>query len=174
MSKDLGDLDEIANTRAFDAVAVSFVNGPGDVLKAKEALSAAAHPMPVFAEIETAPGLSQVDAIASAADGLVAARGDLALCTPWETLFSAVEQIRSAASQNGRPWILATQLAEGLERFSFLTRASICDWQIAGAVAVFGALLSYETAFGPRPVDAVACVRAVMQRYLCEQQSGSI
>jgi pyruvate kinase len=63
------------------------------------------------------------------------------------------------------PWLLATQIAEGLERFAFPTRAEICDlahWLQEGCA---GVLLSYETAFGRRPVDAVAAVAALLAHW---------
>jgi len=144
-------------------VAVSFVSGPSDINKVRQLLSKSS--LEVIAKIETGPGLSEINDIAAIADGLLAARGDLALSMPWEDLFSAVETISAAASRHGRPWILATQLVEGLERFAFPTRAEICDLAHWTKVGAFGAMLSYETAFGPRPVEAVACVRRVMQRY---------
>ena len=54
---------------------------------------------------------------------------------------------------------------EGLERFVFPTRAEICDLARWIEMGAYGAMLSYETAFGPRPVDAVRCVRSIVDSY---------
>jgi len=163
-SKDLSDLHDIKGSKAFDAVAISFVSSRTDIIRARESLDDPR--IQVFAKLETTSGIHDVESIAAEADGLVAARGDLALCMPWQNLYCAVKEISAAASRFHRPWILATQLVEGLERFAFPTRAEICDlshWIEQGA---FGAMLSYETAFGSRPGDAVRCVRTTMEPYL--------
>lgn len=163
--KDQSDLQAIAGYNLFDAVAISFVSFPDDVRQARSLLSQGENQLPLVAKIETQLGIENIDAIANEADALMAARGDLALTMPWEELYSAVMAISESAQKNKTPWILATQLAEGLERFVFPTRAEICDlahWVSSGA---HGVMLSYETAFGPRPVDAVEAVHSIVNRY---------
>jgi pyruvate kinase len=163
--KDRADLRAISATDLFDAVAVSFVSSAADVREARAVLANAKHQPAIIAKIETALGIGNIGTIAVEADGLMAARGDLALSMPWEDLPAAVETLAQAAAAAKRPWILATQLAEGLERFAFPTRAEICDlahWISRGA---HGAMLSYETAFGPRAIDAISCSRTIIDRY---------
>jgi pyruvate kinase len=114
--------------------------------------------------------LAQINAIAKSADVIMAARGDLALFLPWVELYVAVQKVSDAAEAQMCPWILATQLVEGLERFAFPTRAEICDlahWITKGA---WGAMLSFETAFGSRPIEAVKCVRAIIDRYAIKER----
>jgi pyruvate kinase len=169
--KDLADLESIARTVEFDAVALSFVADPSDVERARAMLADRPHPMPIIAKIETQAGLDNVDAICNVADAVLAARGDLALTIPWIELPAAVHRIAKAASSAGRPWILATQIVEGLERFVFPTRAEICDlasWLSAGCA---GVLLSYETAFGARPVEAVRATRQIINRWAPQPDS---
>jgi pyruvate kinase len=164
-SKDEQDLIALCASGGFDAVALSFISEADDVVRARSILGACGVDLPIVAKIETALGVTNAQAIAREADLLMAARGDLALTTPWVELHAGVDAIASAAQSTGTPWILATQVAEGLERFSFPTRAEICDlssWFVKGA---FGAMLSYETAFGPRPLVAIAAVAAVAARY---------
>ena len=159
------DVAAAIQSGVFDALAISFVSSAEDVEKARDLMASRGHRLPIIAKIETALGINNIDGIAQRADMLMAARGDLAFSMPWEELPCAVDKIQRAASNWNRPWILATQLVEGLERFSFPTRAEICDlahWINAGA---YGAMVSYETAFGSRPVDAVRCVRTVVDRY---------
>jgi pyruvate kinase len=70
----------------------------------------------------------------------------------------AVRELKSV----GKPWIMATQIVEGLERFVIPTRAEICDithWVNEGVSAI---MLSYETAFGPKPIEAVGCVKQII------------
>lgn len=163
--KDAADLEAVVKSSLFDAIAISFVSKADDVIRAKRFCIKHGKKIPVIAKIETQLGIDNIGGIAREADMLMAARGDLALTAPWEELPSAVDKISAAAKKHGKPWILATQLAEGLERFSIPTRAEICDlahWISEGA---FGAMLSYETAFGPKPVESVAAVRKIIDRY---------
>lgn len=163
--KDKSDLVAAAASNLFDAVALSFIGDPADVRQARELLNHGNYAPSLIAKIETHLGIEQINDIAREADALMAARGDLALTMPWVDLYAAVNKISRAARENNTPWIVATQLAEGLERFVFPTRAEICDlahWISEGA---FGAMLSYETAFGPRPVDSVKAVRDIVDRY---------
>jgi pyruvate kinase len=127
--KDRSDLEFIAQHEEFDAVAVSFVSSAADVVAARGAL--AGRDLPVIAKIETAHGVENIEEICTAADMVMAARGDLALSIPWVDLPEAVELIIGGARATGTPWILATQIAEGLERFSLPTRAEICDLALA-------------------------------------------
>jgi len=168
--KDRDDLKQIARSGKFDAVAVSFVRDPCDIQEVRNVLSMAESDLPVIAKIETSGGLAQINEIAKAADMVMAARGDLALFLPWVELYDAVMTISSAASAQNRPWILATQLVEGLELFAFPTRAEICDLAHWIAIGAWGAMLSFETAFGPHPIEAVKYVREVLDRYAIKER----
>jgi pyruvate kinase len=163
--KDLSDLGFVARSGLFDNVAISFVADANDVRRARKVLSAAASPVTLTAKIETLAGVENAVEISAAADLVMAARGDLALAVPWVELPGAVARIQHAADETRTPWILATQVVEGLERFAIPTRAEICDlanWADRGCA---GVLLSYETAFGARPVQAVGAVRALLDRW---------
>jgi pyruvate kinase len=163
--KDREDLRFAARSGLFDVAAISFVGDPMDVSEAKRIIAEEHSNMSVMAKIETQLGIERIEGIAKEADSLMAARGDLALALPWVELYSAVSKLSTTATVAGTPWILATQLVEGLERFEFPTRAEICDlahWVTQGAA---GAMLSYETAFGSKPVDAVRYVTEIVRRY---------
>lgn len=163
--KDLADLAFVAAHEEFDAVALSFVSGADDIEDARKVMAAAGRQLPVVAKIETARGVQEAEAICRAADMVMAARGDLALAVPWVELPAAILSIERAALAAGVPWLVATQIAEGLERYMLPTRAEICDlanWMSRGCG---GALLSYETVFGSKPLEAIRCVRTLMDRY---------
>lgn len=166
--KDLSDLEFVAKSDLFDNVALSFVADAADVRLAREILATAIRPVTLTAKIETTAGVENAAQIAREADMVMAARGDLALAVPWFELPSAVTQIEKAANEAGTPWILATQLVEGLERFVMPTRAEICDLANWAARGCAGVLLSYETAFGAKPVDAVRVVRTMLERWSAE------
>ena len=163
--KDMQDLEHVCSSEVYDVLALSFVASESDVLLAKRELRRAGRHIPVVAKIETAAGLENLDSICRVADMLMAARGDLALAIPWVELPAAVHRISEAAARAGIPWILATQVAEGVDRMSMPTRSEICDlahWRLKGCA---GVLLSYETAFGDHPVQSVACISQLMERW---------
>jgi len=160
--QDREHLDTIGRSDCYDVVEISFVSSQEEVAKTREILADHDTHVPIVAKIETASGIKNVQAIADAADALMIARGDLALHMPWPELGYHVEHVVEAAEATETPWIMATQVVEGLERFAFPTRAEVCDldrWRKRG---VDGILLSRETAFGSDPVRAVSAVRDVL------------
>lgn len=164
-SKDIDDLKHVATKAEYDAIALSFVSSKADVLQARSLLEEKGRRMPIVAKIETSAGVSNIDEICQTADYVMAARGDLALAIPWIELPAAVNAISDSAVSNSTPWILATQVAEGLERFGMPTRAEICDlahWMQEGCD---GVLLSYETVFGSRPIEAIGCTAELLARW---------
>jgi pyruvate kinase len=167
--KDVADAEFTARHSEFDAVALSFVRSGTDIQHLRKIVPN----RPLIAKVETPLGISNVVEIAESSDMVMAARGDLALTMPWVRLPAAMQTLAKAAEDTRTPWILATQIAEGLERFAFPTRAEICDlarWVTTGA---HGAMLSYETAFGSRPAHAVAAVAQVLREYQNDHGRGS-
>lgn len=161
-TKDRADLRVICESGLFDAVALSFVANASDIEEARELTADRCAGVSLIAKVELQAALDNLDAICDQADAVMAARGDLALTRHWSMLPGAVDQIASAAERHGKPWILATQIFEGLERFAFPTRAEICDvanW--LGNRSAGGAMLTFETAFGSRGRDAVAALEMI-------------
>ena len=163
--EDVEFLRFVAQSSDFDMVALSFVSEPEDVLTARSILAEYGSSIPIVAKIETLPGVARLSEIYSVADIVMAARGDLALQAEWYDLPGYVKEIAQTAAQAAKPWILATQVAEGLERFAMPTRAEICDlshWLEEGCAAV---MLSYETVFGSNAVGAVTCTKTLLDRW---------
>lgn len=164
-SKDLLDLKHILSSSVYDAVALSFLGSEADILQVRQLAKKVKRDISIVAKIETVAGIENIDSICRSADFVMAARGDLALAMPWVELPAAVRHIASSAKANSTPWILATQIVEGLERFVIPTCAEICDMAHWLEEECAGVLLSYETAFGVRPVAAVACTAALLARW---------
>lgn len=163
--EDADSLRFVAESNDFDMVALSFVSAADDINVARAVLTEHGSSIPIIAKIETVAGISNLDEICATADIVMAARGDLALCAEWSELPGYVQRIAGSAARTGTPWILATQVAEGLERFAMPTRAEICDlahWLDEGSAAV---MLSYETVFGSDAVGAVACTKTLLDRW---------
>lgn len=164
-AKDLDDLEHVLASPLYDIVALSFVASAAEIHQVRQRARENGREAVVLAKIETTAGVDRVEEICAASDLVMAARGDLALALPWVELPAAVERIAAAAKGSGTPWILATQIMEGLERFALPTRAEICDlahWLLEGCA---GVLLSYETAFGRFPEAAVGSARKLLDRW---------
>ena len=135
----------------FDLIGMSFVKSGKDIIKMRRACGDA----PIVAKIERKVAVRNIDEIAREADGVMVARGDLAMGVSLEHIPEAQKKIISAARRLGKPAILATQLLTSMINNLSPTRAEVND--IANGVAQ-GAdclMLSDETAVGKHPVEAV-------------------
>ena len=163
--KDWSDLKAIINSQKFDAVAFSFISKHEELKQIHDFLNDNSAKIPIIAKIETKKGVENLPEILPLVDAIIIGRGDLALFSPWTELGFLVDQAAKTAKKANKPWVIGTQLVEGLERFSFPTRSEICDitrWLTDGAS---GFLLSYETAFGPKAVSAVSSLNKLITAY---------
>jgi len=163
--KDLADLEHILGSPIYDVVAISFASSEKEISRVRALARKAKSQIKILAKIETLAGVENLEKICLSADLVMAARGDLALNIPWVELPDAVTRIADVARLHDTPWILATQIVEGLERFAMPTRAEICDlaqWVRAGCA---GVMLSTESAFGSRPIEAVAYTSKMLTHF---------
>lgn len=129
--KDLRDLAFVA--RNADAVALSFVSRPEDVHELQEQLRRLGAPdLGVVLKIETRRGFERLPdlllaAMRSRCDGVMIARGDLAVECGWERLAEVQEQILWIAEAAHMPVIWATQVLERLAKEGRPSRAEITD-----------------------------------------------
>src|SRR6185503_6435199 len=110
-----------------DFVALSFVQTPDDVKKARGIIRAAGKDVPIVAKIERPQALEHLDAILAASDGVMVARGDLGLECPLEQIPRIQKSIIARARTLGRPAILATQVLESMRTQPRPTRAEVSD-----------------------------------------------
>lgn len=153
------DRADIAAARAAGAdwLALSFVGTAADVHDARELAGS----MRIVAKIERQQALENLESIGEAADGLMAARGDLGVELPFESVPLAQQKIADWGLRTGKVTICATEMLESMRTASRPTRAEVSD--VAGAVAQgYGAvMLSAETATGNDPVNVVSVMRSI-------------
>ncbi len=95
-------------------VALSFVRGPEDIRLAREVLRRTRSPMKVIAKIEHPLAVKNIDAILEETDGIMVARGDLAVeITPAEVPALQKLLVRKA-NEAGKLSIVATQMLESM------------------------------------------------------------
>jgi pyruvate kinase len=145
-----------------DLIALSFVQAPGDVQTARAIVRQAKQDVPIIAKIERPQALDHLEAILTAADGVMVARGDLGLECPLEQIPRIQKAIVAQARALGRPVILATQVLESMRTEPRPTRAEVSDAATAVDQGVDAIMLSGETASGEFPVKSVQTLAAII------------
>jgi len=138
--KDKSDL-EFGLKLGVDMVALSFVRTPDDIKNLKELMHKFGKDLPVIAKIEKPEALSRIDEILEVADGIMIARGDLAIETPLEKVPIIQKELIKKARAAHKLVIVATQMLESMTNEERPTRA---------------VMLSGETAVGKHPDKVVS------------------
>ena len=156
--KDKRDIEFIKKAK-FDYVALSFVSTENDVKELKQLLGEKGPK--VISKIETAQAMENIDAIISASDGVMVARGDLGVENPIEKVPMLQKAIISKAKWWGKPSITATQMLDSMVKNPIPIRAEVSD--IANAIfdGTSAIMLSNETAVGDYPLEALAVMDKV-------------
>ena len=149
-----GEHLEFANSRKVDFIALSFISSVRQVKEVKALLKKMNSDMPVIVKIEQAQALEQNDAILGVGDGIMVARGDLALEISIEKVPLAQKQLIKEANRRGKSVITATQMLESMVQSSTPTRAEATDVANAILDGSDALMLSEETATGSYPVEA--------------------
>ncbi len=143
-------------SQGVDAVAVSFIRGPEDVLDAKELINEmGGGDLPVVAKLEKPEAVERLDAILDVADGVMVARGDLGVELPLEEVPLVQKAIIRKARKRALPVITATQMLESMVGSPRPARAEASDVANAILDGTDAVMLSAETAVGKYPVETV-------------------
>ena len=156
--KDMSDLREALKLGA-DWIALSFVQRPEDIRKAKKLIDGKAS---VIAKIEKPAALDCLEEIVELSDGVMVARGDLGVECPIEDLPSIQKHIVQVCRSQGKPVIIATQMLESMIHNPTPTRAEASDVATAVYDGVDCVMLSGETAVGEYPVMAVSVMKKII------------
>ncbi len=164
--KDRADA-EYAVALRVDWIALSFAGSAADVHELRaitERQTVPEHLSPrIMAKIERPDGVENLRAIIGASDGVMVARGDLALETsPWQ-LPLLQKQIVRACREGNKPVVVATQMLESMIQNHRPTRAEVSDVANALLDGADGIMLSGETAVGAYPVQAVRTMAVISQ-----------
>ena len=156
--KDINDL-LYGIEAGFDYIAASFIRNKNDIKAIRDLLKEnGGERIKIIAKIENQEGIENIESIIDAADGVMVARGDLAVEIPYEEAPFYQKQMIKVAKRLGKPVIVATQMLESMSSNPNPTRAEVSD--VANAVydVTSAVMLSGETAAGKYPVE---CVKAM-------------
>jgi pyruvate kinase len=149
-----------------DLVALSFVQTPEDVLRARVITEGAGSDVPLITKIERPEAVTNLEAILGVADGVMVARGDLGLECPLEDVPRIQKQIIRAARARSLPVIVATQVLESMRTEPRPTRAEVSDAATAVDQGADAIMLAGETAVGSHPIRAAQTLAAI----ICEAE----
>ncbi len=160
-AKDIRDL-QMGIKLGIGHVALSFVRSPDDIYRAKRMIQKAGAQMRVIAKIEHPLGIIRIHPILDAADGIMVARGDLAVELSPADVPAAQKQLVRKANDAGKLCIVATQMLESMISHPQPTRAEASD--VANAIydGADVVMLSGETAVGQYPVETVAIMSDII------------
>ncbi|MFN2462781.1 MAG: pyruvate kinase [Candidatus Dormibacteria bacterium] len=158
--KDRVDL-EFGIAQGVDIVALSFVQTPGDVVQVKQLVSRLGGAQPIIAKLERPAALEHLDSILEVADGVMVARGDMAVELSPEKVPAMQKRVIAHATAHGTPVITATQMLESMVSSPRPTRAEASDVANAILDGSDAVMLSEETAVGDYPVEAVRTMHRI-------------
>jgi pyruvate kinase len=153
--KDKEDLRFIA-TLNVDYVAVSFPRNAQDILEARALLDMAKSQAGIIAKIERAEAIKAIDDIIKTSNGIMVARGDLAVEIGEEEVPAVQKFLIQRARSLDKPVITATQMMETMVENTVPTRAEVSDVANAILDGTDAVMLSAETAVGKHPDKVVA------------------
>ncbi len=159
--KDLADLDFIL-TQPVNWIALSFVRRAEDIIELQELIDAANHPAKTIAKIEKPEAVRNIRKIVKQANGIMIARGDLAVEVAMEKLPTIQKEIIKLCIERSRPVIVATQLMDSMINNPSPTRAEITDVANAVLDGTDAVMLSAETSVGKHPVKVVEAMNKII------------
>ena len=158
--KDMNDI-RTAAALCVDYVAVSFPKSGADMRQARALLHEAGSDALVVAKIERVEAIANLEDILHATDGVMVARGDLAVEVGDAAVPALQKKIIRCAREHNRFVITATQMMESMISSPMPTRAEVSDVANAVLDGTDAVMLSAETASGSYPVHAVEAMARV-------------
>lgn len=158
--KDMHDIKIAAELKA-DFLAVSFPRSGGDIQWARDLMEKAGGRALMVAKIERAEAVPALDEILDACDGIMVARGDLAVEVGDAAVPALQKRMIRMARDKNKVTITATQMMESMITSPIPTRAEVSDVANAVLDGTDAVMLSAETATGQYPVETVAAMARV-------------
>ncbi|HYL24096.1 MAG TPA: pyruvate kinase, partial [Burkholderiales bacterium] len=155
-SKDMEDIKTAVKIQA-DYLAVSFPKTGADMYMARELMRAAGGKAFLIAKIERAEAVAEsalID-IMHGSDGIMVARGDLAVEVGDAAVPALQKKMIRLAREHNKLTITATQMMESMISSPVPTRAEVSDVANAVLDGTDAVMLSAETASGKYPVEVI-------------------
>jgi len=155
-AKDMDDIKTASKINA-DFLAVSFPKNGADMYMARELMRAAGGHAMLIAKIERSEAVTNeaLEDIMRACDGIMVARGDLAVEVGDAAVPALQKRMIRMARELNKLTITATQMMESMVSSPIPTRAEVSDVANAVLDGTDAVMLSAESASGQYPVETV-------------------
>lgn len=153
--KDVADLTNGVKV-GFDYIFASFVRRADDLHQMRKLLDDnGGQNVKIISKIESQEGIDNFEEILELSDGIMVARGDMAVEVPFEQVPVVQKRFIKRCNEVGKPVITATQMLESMSTNPRATRAEVSD--VANAVydRTGAIMLSGESAMGKHPALCV-------------------
>jgi pyruvate kinase len=157
------DMDDMKTGVAIEAdyIAISFPKNKEDMYMARQLLRAAGGKALLIAKIERAEAISALEEIIDASDGIMVARGDLAIEVGNAAVPGLQKRMLRLARERNKLSITATQMMESMIVNPVPTRAEVSDVANAVLDGTDAVMLSAETASGRYPVETIEAMSQI-------------
>jgi len=161
------DMEDIKTAMSFQCeyVAVSFPKSATDMEMARQLANVAGEPWrhkpAMIAKIERSEAVPVLDQILKASDGIMVARGDLAVEVGNAAVPALQKKMIRMAREMDKVVITATQMMESMIVNPVPTRAEVSDVANAVLDGTDAVMLSAETAAGRYPVQTIEQMAAI-------------
>ena len=159
-AKDMEDIKTAAKI-GVDFVAVSFPKSASDMYMARQLMRASGGHALTIAKIERVEAVAALEEILDASDGLMVARGDLAVEVGDAAVPALQKRMIHLAREKNKLTITATQMMESMILAPTPTRAEVSDVANAVLDGTDAVMLSAETAAGNYPVQTVQAMARI-------------
>ena len=159
-AKDIEDINTSVALGA-DYLAVSFPKSGSDMYMARELMRARGGKSLLIAKIERAEAIPALEEILKASDGIMVARGDLAVEVGDAAVPALQKRMIRMAREMNKLSITATQMMESMITSPVPTRAEVSDVANAVLDGTDAVMLSAESASGKFPVEAVEAMHRI-------------
>jgi len=153
-AKDMDDIRTAVQIGA-DFLAISFPKSASDMYMARQLMLACGGHALTIAKIERVEAVAALEEILDASDGLMVARGDLAVEVGDAAVPALQKRMIRMAREKNKLAITATQMMESMILAPTPTRAEVSDVANAVLDGTDAVMLSAETAAGSYPVQTV-------------------
>ncbi len=161
------DMEDIKTAMSFrcEYLAISFPKNATDMEMARQLANVAGEPhqhkTALIAKIERSEAIPVLDEILRASDGIMVARGDLAIEVGNAAVPALQKRMIKMAREMDKVVITATQMMESMIVNPVPTRAEVSDVANAVLDGTDAVMLSAETAAGRYPVETIEQMAAI-------------
>ena len=161
------DMEDIKTAMSFQAdyLAISFPKSATDMEMARQLANIAGeqyhHKPKMIAKIERAEAIPVLQEILDASDGIMVARGDLAVEVGNAAVPALQKRMIRMAREQNKLAITATQMMESMIVNAVPTRAEVSDVANAVLDGTDAVMTSAETASGKYPIETVEMMAAI-------------